>query len=93
MTTNTRHEPPTAGELTADELGALAVQSGRLTADAVTNMKAALHNEALMASQLRSMLGSELLRMSGRELTLCTRTHRNSPAGCPVHGVRWSSGR
>ncbi len=94
MTTSTRHQPPTVSELTWRELGDLAVRLGRLTSDQVTKLVGDLHNDGLIRSRLEQVLRSDLHRLSGEgELTLCTRTHRNSPNGCPSHGVRWSTGR
>lgn len=90
MTNSPRHQPPTPAELTVAELGALTVSTGRLTTPALSALRAALHNENLLASQLRSLLGAELrTQFLTGELTLCTRTPRNSPEGCPAHGLTW----
>lgn len=90
MTTSTpRHNPPTAGELTRDELKAMMLATGRMDQDKLDDLAGALHGD-LFTSKLRDLLAGDLLRLGADKLTFCTRTSRNSPDGCPAHGLRWS---
>jgi hypothetical protein len=79
------HTPPTADELSLDELLGHAINGG---ADhgVLLNKVGDVHNENLARSILTAAGSRELHAAWGRgELTLCSRTRRTGPWPCPVH--------